>query len=212
MDIALAIVQLLTLIVLAFYAIQTWRTVREMKESRAQEIAPYVIAYFDVPYGKAQIFVVVKNIGKGVARDVRLNFDPPLRNSDSVNVNDIGFIKNGIRSMPPGYEIRTFFDGMREYFKTQELPLLYRAEISYSGGLFEGIRTEEYEMDLSAFKKRFFVEEKGLHELVKQFEKLNSTIENKIEELIKLARAKNKRSSGKASDADYLEVGTRDSD
>jgi hypothetical protein len=84
-DIILAIVQIATLIALIIYVIKTWQmasatnkyaktsenTLQEMKDSRDQEIAPYVIAYFDVPYGQKFIFLIIKNIGLSVAKNVK---------------------------------------------------------------------------------------------------------------------------------------------
>lgn len=170
MDIVLAIVQILTLIALIIYVIKTWeiasaskkstkvseRILNEMKESRDQEVAPYVVAYFDIPYGGTSIYLVVKNIGKSVAENIKLEFQPPLETSiittNDWNINDTPLIKDGIGSMPPGYELRTFFDSSVSYLKKEsKFPLIYNVNVSYSGGLRSGTRNIEQIMDLSAF-------------------------------------------------------------
>jgi len=200
-DIILAIVQIGTLIALIIYVIKTWQMasaskksaeiseeiLKEMKESRDQEIAPYVVAYFDIPYGKLCIYLVIKNVGKSVAKDVKLEFQPPLKNSKGEEINDIPLIKDGIGSIPPGYEIRTFFDSGISYFNKSNLPLTYKVKISYSGGLRLDTRNIEQVMDLSAFKGLIFLNEKGMHELVKEVEKLVKHNDNIRQELKKVA-------------------------
>ena len=197
-DIILAVVQIATLIALIIYVIKTWQIasaskkstkvsediLKEMKESRDQEVAPYVVAYFDIPYGKHWIlYLVVKNVGKSVAKNVKLEFEPPLRNSNEEKISEIPLIKKGIGSIPPGYEIRTFFDSAISYFNKSELPLTYKVKISYSGGLRSDIRSIEQIMDLYAFKGISFLDEKGTHELVKKVEKIvknNNEISQKL--------------------------------
>ena len=198
-DLALALVQIATLIALIIYVIKTWQIasaskkstvvsegiLKEMKESRDQEVAPYVVAYFDIPYGMPLIYLIVRNAGKRVAKDVKLEFQPPLKNSNGEVINDMPLIKDGIRSIPPEYEIKTFFDSAISYFKKNELPLTYTVKVSYSGGLRPATRNTEQIMDLSAFKS-VYINVKGMHELVKEVEKLvkhNNEVRQKLEKV-----------------------------
>ena len=198
-DLALAIVQIATLIALIIYVIKTWQIasaskrsaevsegiLKEMKESRDQEVAPYVVAYFDIPYGMPLIYLIVRNAGKSVAKDVKLEFQPPLKNSNGEAINDIPFIKDGIGSIPPEYEIKTFFDTAISYFENNELPLTYTVKVSYSGGLQPATRNTEQIMDLSAFKS-VYINMKGMHELVKEVEtlvKYNNEIKQNLEKV-----------------------------
>lgn len=205
MGTVLAIVQILTLIFLILYVWKTWEIasasrkstevsegiLKEMKESRDQESAPYVVAYFDVPYGETSIYLVVKNIGKTVAENVKLEFQPPLETgivtTNDWNINDTALIKDGIGSMPPGYELRTAFGSVVSYFnKESKFPLKYKVNVSYSGGLRSGARNIEQIMDLSAFEGLSFIDEKGMHELVKEVERLvkhNNEIGQKLEKV-----------------------------
>ena len=78
LDAILLITQILILITLAAYVIKTWRissatqsaadifalSLQVIKEARDQEIAPYVVAYFDLPHGEEILYLIVKNIGK----------------------------------------------------------------------------------------------------------------------------------------------------
>ncbi|MCD4812863.1 hypothetical protein K8S19_04140 [bacterium] len=200
METALDIVQIATLIFLIIYVVKTWHIasaskksaevseniLKEMKESRGQEVAPYIVAYFEIPYGKQLIYLVVKNGGKTVARNVKLEFQPPLKNSDGGEINELTLIRGGIASIPPGHEIRTFFDSAISYFAKSELPLTYNVKVSYYGGLQSDTRNMEQIMDLSAFKGLSFLSEKGMHELVVGIEKLvqhNNDIRQKLEKI-----------------------------
>lgn len=120
-DIILVGVQIATLVALIIYVKKTWdmavsteksakvseKTLEEMKETRDQEAAPYVVAYFD--FKDHEIDLVVENVGKGLARDIKIEFEPKLQNSDGEGINDLSLIKDGIGSIPPNYKIKTFF-------------------------------------------------------------------------------------------------------
>lgn len=163
---ALPAIQFATLILVGVYvwktsemAAATRRSVevageslQEIKETRDQEVAPYVVAYFDVPYDEHMIYLVVKNIGKGIARDVGIKFDPPLQSSNFGDLLDqFSLLKDGIGSLAPGQEIRTDFDTTHGYLGNEHLPRRYQAEISYFGGLLPSLRTTEVTLDLGAY-------------------------------------------------------------
>src|ERR1700690_2146128 len=86
-------VQVLTLFFLILYVKKTWdiasatryatriseKTLLEMKETREQENAPYIVIYCEnsVPYD-TDLYLIVKNSGKSIAEDVKLDFTPHL--------------------------------------------------------------------------------------------------------------------------------------
>lgn len=180
-------VQITSLIFLIIYVIKTWemasatrkaaeateRSVLEMRETRDQETAPFIIAFFDVQTEASLIYLVVKNIGHTVATQVKFTFTPELRSSnDNRLLKEVGFIKNGIESMPPNYEIRTLVDSSPSYFGNKELPLKYNVEIKYYGGIEAKQRTTNQQLDLSANKGISYVRNKTIGNLVDEIEKL----------------------------------------
>lgn len=180
-------VQILSLIFLIIYVIKTWemasatrkaaeateKSVLEMRETRDQETAPYIVVYFDIPIGSGLIYLVVKNIGHTVATQVKLTFTPPLCTSDNnPPLAEMNFIKNGIGAMPPNYEIRTLFDSSTDYFGNDKLPLEYNVNISYYGGIESKQRVIEQPLDLSANKGILYVRHKNMDNLVSEIEKL----------------------------------------
>ena len=114
------VIQGATLIVVIIYTIYTARmtsaarasveaannTIKEMKEAREQENAPYIVVYFDIPQNKPLIYLIIKNVGKSIATDVKFTFTPSLSSNVFKNINDTPLIKNGISSLPPNYELR----------------------------------------------------------------------------------------------------------
>jgi len=180
-------IQVPTLIALIIYVAKTWEmasatrqaaeatknSVAEMREARDQETAPYIVVYFDVPAGPGLIYLVVKNIGRSIATQVKLTFTPPLRTSNNTPpMEELSFIKDGIESMPPNYEIRTIFDGVHAYFSKTDLPMKYDANISYYGGIHKSERVSRQTLDLSANKGLVYVKHKDMDDLVEQVEKL----------------------------------------
>ncbi|MFN4228049.1 MAG: hypothetical protein ACK4F0_07935 [Candidatus Ratteibacteria bacterium] len=178
------VVQILTFGALIFYTIATFKmasaskfSVNEMKKMREQEFFPYVVVYFDVPYGQHIIELVVKNIGKRPAKNVKMKISPPLVSSESkIDLGEVGFIKNGIKMLPPGYEIRTFVDTTSAYFdRRKELPLQYKVKVSWFCENEE--QTTEWDLDLSIYYNRLSISGKGIHQLVEINEKIKRTLE-----------------------------------
>lgn len=192
-DYVLTLVQILSLIFLIIYVIKTWQmasatkesakisemTLHEMKETRDEEYAPYVVIYFD--YSKQVMELVIKNIGKTIAKNVRLQFDPNLINSQEEKFDSL--INEKIDSIPPGYEIRSFFDLSHSYFQKKSSPLKYTVKIIYFGNKPEKEILSSYILDLTHLESLLFLESKGMDELVKAVEQ-SASIQKNIEKSI----------------------------
>src|SRR5260370_5699179 len=208
------IIQAATLIVVIIYTIYTARmtsaarasadaannTVKEMKEAREQENAPYIVVYFDIPTNNNLIYLIIKNVGKSIATDVKLTFTPSLSSRVFKGINDTPLIENGISSLPPNYELRTLFDGVINRFGNADFPMTYLVEVSYTGGLVKERRTSTQTLDLSMFYGLMQVNEKGLNELVKTVEaiaentgKINGNLKDVSESLTSGIWIKNPR-------------------
>lgn len=203
MDFILFIAQILSLIFLIVYVVKTWhmasatrksaeaaeKTLREMKEMRDQETAPYVVVYFENARGTPFIYLIVKNIGKTVARDVKIDFSPPLKSStQGANLGDMPMITEGIASLAPGQQLRTFFDSAISYFGRADLPLHIVAKISYCGGLRTDTRAWEQTLDLQALRGLLYTQERGINELVEQVEELAKSSSKSHSELRQIAQ------------------------
>lgn len=83
----------------------------EMLETRDAQIAPYVFAYLNQGNNDeaTKIYLVIKNAGRGVARNVRVAFDPELQNDGTYSLSHIKQLTNKNPALPLGGEIRHAF-------------------------------------------------------------------------------------------------------
>ncbi len=170
------------------YTINTRKQVWEMREAREIATAPNVIAYLDVEVNRSLADLVVKNIGKGAARDVMLSFEPPLQTTKDIEIANMNIISEGIPFLPPDQEVRAFFDFLPDYFKS-ELPDQYSATVTFEGGITKARRTNLCIIDFSVYRNLSNVREKTLHDLVVQAEKLTGEIEKMRKALVEHKRA-----------------------
>jgi hypothetical protein len=131
------------------------KILEEMRETRDAQTAPYVYVYFDQMRGEdaAKIYLVVKNAGKGLARDVRIAFDPELQNDSTFSLEHIQQLTKYIPFLPPEGMIRHPFIFTVDYWNSQPPhPLRYKVCISYYGGIKDGQRIVEQVISFDFFQ------------------------------------------------------------
>lgn len=195
LDVLIFIIQILTLIFIIIYVKKTWdiasatrdstktseRMLEEMRDARDQETAPYVIAYFE--FKNHAIYLYIKNIGKTMARNINLEFEPKLQTTLMEDyICNTNLIKNGIKSIAPGQEIKTLLDTAPRYLNSS-LPMSYTVKIIYCGGLLNTIRESEQILDISVQSGLIPGDENGIPELVKEVKDL-SKYNKKISEML----------------------------
>lgn len=92
--------------------------VAEMKASRIAQERPQVVV--DADYGRSPLVeVVVRNIGRGAAKDITFDFSAPMVSSLSVDehtvavpLNELSYFKEGIDFLAPGAEYATVWDSL----------------------------------------------------------------------------------------------------
>ena len=193
-------IQIPTLIALVVYVVKTWEmasatrrsaeiaesTLREMRDARDQEVAPYVIVSFDVNMNRNIIYLTVRNIGKTIATNVKLSFDPELAGDFFSRHGKSNLVDKIIPSMPPGHEIRALFDTVPRYLASGG-PLSYTARISYYGGLNTEEKIAEYVLDLSPYKGLTFTRDYDLTDATKELKNIVSNQNKMIVAIQRLA-------------------------
>ncbi len=202
LDVIMFVIQLLSLIALVVYVIKTaevaqgtWksaqamdRSVAEMVEDRDQQIAPYVVVFFDHQTDSPIFDLVIKNTGRTAARDVEVTFEPPLQTSlKNYDIEQLAFIHQVIPTLPPEYEIRASVDVIDNALKSVTLPKQYRVKVTYSGGIKAEKREAEYILDLNIFNGILETHTRSLTDLTKAVEKIS----DKLDELAKITRNSN---------------------
>ncbi len=150
-------------------------TVQEMKTAREEENAPFVVVYFNHYMKFHTLYLVVDNIGKKIATDIKLEFTPPLQvtefNKERIATNSL--LNNGIKSLVPNYKISIPFDFLIPYLKAN-LPLQYQVKVTYIGNSSLPPITLEYTLDLSHYKYIDFQTEPGLGQIIDALDRLES--------------------------------------
>ncbi len=192
------------------------RTLQEMKNAREAESAPFVIVYFNFVFRMQTIYLVVENIGKSVARDIRLKFSPELQVSQisRKRIESNTLLNDRIKSLVPGYKIHIPFDFLNAYFQ-ENLPTGYTIRVTYQGDKPLPEQTLEYDLDLGIFKVLDFITEKGLIDVDDTLRDLNSNFFRFTEDfksihqnLIEISNALNRG----AMVRDYLQINQTDID
>jgi hypothetical protein len=160
-----AVAALLTLVIAAFAVLAAFRQAGEARRLREQQAAPYVVV--DVEGSKASTIFLdlyVKNIGRTVARNVRVSFDPPLQSTlDGTFVRaTAGFLAHPIPAMPPGREYRMMFERGPDLYKS-ELPRAYAATVMFDG--VSGPQCLTYEINLDLFFEYQSINVYGVHDV-----------------------------------------------
>ena len=193
LDVIMFVIQLLSLIALVVYVIKTaevaqgtWksaqamdRSVAEMVEDRDQQIAPYVVVFFDHQTDSPIFDLVIKNTGRTAARDVEVTFEPPLQTSlKNYDIDQLAFIHQPIPTLPPDYEIRASVDVIDNALKSETLPKQYRVKVFYCGGIKSDRREAEYILDLNVFEGILETHTRSMTDLTKAVEKISDTLDD----------------------------------
>ena len=164
--------QLLVLLVAAGVA---WYQARQAKCLREDQNRPFVV--MDVDFvGTSELFLFVRNLGTSLARDVRIAIEPPLESSvEWIDVGKFKMLKDGISTLAPGKELRTFFDqGFRR--DESDLPLVHTATITYSDDRRKRRFIESMELDIEQYMHLRFAVRKDLDDIHKQLTEINKSL------------------------------------
>ncbi|MEU7377971.1 hypothetical protein [Streptomyces albidoflavus] len=121
---------------------------------RREQLEPYVIVDISPRAPESQMLCLsVENLGPTVARNVRLQIEPPLRSTLDSEREEIlrRVVGRTIPSMPPWRKIIYNMDLGHKYFAADPpLPLVYRATVN-ADGPFGAVETMTYDMDLDVW-------------------------------------------------------------
>ncbi|MGI8860708.1 MAG: hypothetical protein ACR2HO_11265 [Rubrobacteraceae bacterium] len=166
------------------YVLFTREMVKEARETRTIQERPEVIV--DADYSDRDVVdVVVRNIGKGAAKDVTFDFSTPMessislgKDSEGVPLNELPYFKEGIEFLAPGAEIRAFWDTYIDLF-----PLLREKELNEGITItsrYKSLSGEPYETRWTINPLRLSgtpqVKRRGEHEIAKAVERISKDL------------------------------------
>jgi hypothetical protein len=174
---ALAIMSLVMLTLLSVFT--SMRTVSVMEATLKAQTTPSIIAYFDNPMSTL-IDLVVKNIGFGAAKEMRLRIDPPLLDHKNRDISKLSLFKRGIEFFPPNREFRQIVGTTHQFFNEEaQRPLEYELIVSYCDAEGNPAPDQTIPLDLSVYHDLPIYRESDIAKLTKEVAELRKAIVNK---------------------------------
>ena len=153
----------------------TKKSVEEMKISREDANSAEVVMYFEI--NAHRMYLIIENVGKTIAKDVKIIFEPELINSHGETFSEL----KEISYLPPNYKVRTFFDMTHSYYdKYKKFPCT-KFMITYQN-FYKKLVERKYESDLNYFNDVYFLNsesetlEMSLYKINKEFHKTNKQL------------------------------------
>lgn len=129
----------------------------EMKETRSLLTAPLVVAYFEREADErvAYLFLILENVGRGVARDVKYTFSPELWGHDEESVERIRELGKGIDSLPPNYRLKNLLGRVGHYINSEgearedlDAPVQFEVTVTFRDAVTGEQHSDKYVLDL----------------------------------------------------------------
>lgn len=150
--------------------------VKESRLAREAENRPYVIAYLQHKTNGIMNFVL-KNTGKTAAEEVKLAFNEDIDFPEGLPLSSTDVVKNGVKTMPPGYEIKHLLGIGPTLSKDKEGKYpTYKVTISYYEIINKKKYSETYTLDFNLFNGSISEKEYEIHDLVKEVKSINKNL------------------------------------
>jgi hypothetical protein len=142
---------LLTVFLTYCYVVLTMNMVQHMVSTQEGERRPYIVA--DIEFEDQQAWLVLRNLGKMPAKDIRIVISPALIGYEHLDLSEKLF-KRPIAFFPPGKASRSYIDESPRLLANGK-PLKYEVNLSYEWAEQDHRRYQEkYTIDLEFDKNR----------------------------------------------------------
>ena len=124
---------------------------KETKLVRELSTRPVVIAELEAD--QSHIFwLVIRNIGSDVAREVRIHCYPDFEIVSGKSINSLPLFDKGLPTLGPGARIRTMLEFAPRLFQREGVPLQYNIRLSFKD--VEGVKRGpfEYPVDFDSYR------------------------------------------------------------
>ena len=195
--------QILSSVAVLLLAVFAFFQVMEQRAARIAQDSPQILV--DVNYSqRTMINIVVRNIGRGAAKDIRFDFSAPVESSGGQTISDLAYFKGGIAFLAPNTEIATVWDSYAD-----------AVEVLKKKGLRNGITVTVKYKDLrgKAYTTRWtinplilegsgYADYREFEDLVRALEKISKDIEGLREATVRLEGQPERPSQNDESDED----------
>jgi hypothetical protein len=171
-------------VITAYYAWQTQRTVKVMEATNEANNRPVVSASVDNtrPQGLSFIDLVIRNSGNGLARDIHFiikgdKLDLEEISGEKRTLKDISMIKTGIKTLAPHETRQTWL--LSTVGRIDEiLAKDVNVAITYKNADFSKTYHDEFTLDFASLN-RLELGHDPLHHIDKEIEKIRKVLEKK---------------------------------
>jgi hypothetical protein len=156
------------------------RQVREARRLREDQTRPFVVVDFEPIEVHGFFDLVIRNVGPTMARDVRIDFDPPIQSSRQFDtpIGELKMFREGIPTLAPGKEHRMHFAFGPDHHQS-ELPDAFRARVRYTDQRGGRRFDELMDLDLGLYWSQLRVNVYGVHYVHKRLEEIRDLLEQK---------------------------------
>jgi hypothetical protein len=156
---------LLVAAVAAAFAIIQVRDARKLREDQAR---PFVVVDLQSSLASTHLVnLVIENVGKTLARDVRIKFSPAIKSTldtEERKLADSALLRNGVPAMPPGRKITALLDASHQRVRTT-LPSKYTATVYCDDANGKPQEPLEYVLDMGIRYGVLNAEVLGVHDI-----------------------------------------------
>lgn len=150
--------------------------VNEARRLREAELRPFVVVDFDVFSRRPLIFLTISNLGRTLARNVKLTFSPELSSSledEHDTLSSVRLLTEGMPTLAPGKHIPILFDSF--ITRGNDRPDAYKVSLTYDG---EGRRhyQETILLDLGVYRNIQYITTHDVHDVHAQVKKIAETL------------------------------------
>lgn len=155
-------------------------SLKQARQLREEEAAPFIVVdIVPAPDSSFVLDLAIENVGKTLARDVRISFDPPLKSATDMSgyeLSDWAALKEGITTLAPGRRLTALFDVSHERYES-DLPKRYEVTVDCTDAHGRRQPTLHYTLDLEPLFGALTTDAKGLRHVVQELEKIRKALE-----------------------------------
>lgn len=155
------------------------RQVIEARNLRIEQAQPNVVVDIEI-VGSILAQIVIQNIGQTVARNVRIQFDPPLQstlfeNGEEDDITKSFILREGIKTLPPRKAYRLLYEDLPKLYDRKDLPRVYESTVTFTDS--RGSKYEEvYILDLNVYFGYSSIAIYGPHETASALRDIRSEV------------------------------------
>jgi hypothetical protein len=154
-----------------------WIQVLQAKKLREGQARPFVVVDFEMGHPPV-MYLVVANLGRTMARNVRFEIDPPFKSgvdkSSPVPLANLKLFAEGIPSLAPGKRITFLFDLL--HTRPKELPSSYQVRIHYEWDGGKPI-TDILRLDLDLYRSLIPAQRETVHNVSRTLKKIERQLD-----------------------------------